>query len=313
MHACGHDTHVAMLASAARVLADHRDDIAGRVLLMFQPGEEGFHGARHMIEEGLLDDRPRPPRRRATRCTSPRPCPPASVQSRPGPLMAAADVLRVTVTGRGGHASAPHDALDPVPAAAADGRARCRWRSRGGSTRTTRPSLTIAHITAGTTNNVIPETAFLEGTLRTLSGPCGPGCSRRSTGCAGTPRWPTAARRWSRSSRATRSPSTTRTRPPRCARWPWTCSGASGSSTCSAPIMGAEDFSYVLAEVPGRARVPRRLPARRRSGHRAAQPLQPRRVRRGRDGRTGSRCTPGWRCGPDACLRARRGRAPLLA
>ena len=63
MHACGHDTHVAMLASAARVLADHRDDIAGRVLLMFQPGEEGFHGARYMIEEGLLDDA-RPPGRR---------------------------------------------------------------------------------------------------------------------------------------------------------------------------------------------------------------------------------------------------------
>ena len=55
MHACGHDTHVAMLASAARLLAGRREQLAGRVLLMFQPGEEGFHGARVMIDEGLLD------------------------------------------------------------------------------------------------------------------------------------------------------------------------------------------------------------------------------------------------------------------
>jgi hippurate hydrolase len=57
MHACGHDTHVAMLASAARVLVERRAELAGRVLFMFQPGEEGFHGARYMIDEGLLDDR----------------------------------------------------------------------------------------------------------------------------------------------------------------------------------------------------------------------------------------------------------------
>ena len=55
MHACGHDTHVAMLASAARLLAERRAELAGQVLFMFQPGEEGFHGARYMLEEGLLD------------------------------------------------------------------------------------------------------------------------------------------------------------------------------------------------------------------------------------------------------------------
>ena len=56
MHACGHDTHVAMLASSVRLLADRRDALRGKVLFMFQPGEEGYHGARYMIEEGLLDD-----------------------------------------------------------------------------------------------------------------------------------------------------------------------------------------------------------------------------------------------------------------
>src|SRR6185437_4178400 len=107
----------AMHASAARVLADHRDDIAGRVLLMFQPGEEGFHGARYMIEEGLLDEHGRPDAAYALHISST--VPTGELQTRAGPVMAAADVLRVTVTGRGGHASAPHDALDPVPAAAA--------------------------------------------------------------------------------------------------------------------------------------------------------------------------------------------------
>src|SRR3954463_5534575 len=55
MHACGHDTHTAMLAGAAKLLAERRDELAGRVLFMFQPGEEGHHGARYMLEEGLLD------------------------------------------------------------------------------------------------------------------------------------------------------------------------------------------------------------------------------------------------------------------
>ena len=56
MHACGHDTHTSMLVQAARQLSAHRDELAGRVLFMFQPGEEGHHGARFMIEDGLLDE-----------------------------------------------------------------------------------------------------------------------------------------------------------------------------------------------------------------------------------------------------------------
>jgi hippurate hydrolase len=106
MHACGHDTHVAMLASAARVLAERRDQLAGRVLFMFQPGEEGFHGARHMIDEGLLDrtgPAGRPEAAYALHISATLPA--GEVHVRPGPLMAAADTIKVTVNGRGGHAS----------------------------------------------------------------------------------------------------------------------------------------------------------------------------------------------------------------
>ncbi|MHA6792101.1 M20 metallopeptidase family protein [Pseudonocardia bannensis] len=171
MHACGHDTHVAMLASAARLLARRREQLAGRVLLMFQPGEEGFHGARYMIDEGLLarsGPAGTPDSAYALHISATLPS--GELHTRPGPIMAAADVVRVTVTGRGGHASAPHDALDPVPAAAAMVGALQTMLTRRVDTH--QPAvLTVSHITAGTTNNIIPETAFLEGTLRTMSEP----------------------------------------------------------------------------------------------------------------------------------------------
>ena len=248
MHACGHDTHVAMLASAARVLADHRDDIAGRVLLMFQPGEEGFHGARYMIEEGLLDEHGRPDAAYALHISST--VPTGELQTRAGPVMAAADVLRVTVTGRGGHASAPHDALDPVPAAAAMvGALQVALTRRIDAHH---PAvLTIAHITAGTTNNVIPETAFLEGTLRTLSGPVRARLLEEidrvclhtalAHGCTAEveiePGYPVTVND-ADAAAAVRGLAVDML-------------GRKRVVDMVAPIMGAEDFSYVLAEVPG--------------------------------------------------------------
>ena len=173
MHACGHDTHVAMLTSAARVLAERRDEIAGRVLLMFQPGEEGHHGARHMLDEGLLDvpplaDGTESPVDAAFAIHTTSALPTGWVSTRGGALMASADVLRITVTGRGGHASEPHRALDPVPVA-------CEIVTALSSmiTRSIDPFdpavLTVGSIHAGTTNNVIPETASIEGTIRAVS------------------------------------------------------------------------------------------------------------------------------------------------
>jgi hippurate hydrolase len=251
MHACGHDTHVAMLASTARVLAARRDELAGRVVFMFQPGEEGFHGARYMIEEGLLDRRGpagRPDAAFALHISATLPS--GEVHIRPGPVMAAADTIRVTVSGRGGHASAPHDALDPVPAAAAMVGALQTAVTRRIDTH--QPVvLTIAHILAGTTTNVIPETAFLEGTLRTLSEASrtamheeihrvcrytamAHGCTAEveiEQGYPVTVNDDAAARRIDDVASAVLGPNRVVAMP--------------------TPIMGAEDFSYVLSEVPG--------------------------------------------------------------
>ncbi|MGH3796279.1 MAG: M20 metallopeptidase family protein [Pseudonocardiaceae bacterium] len=166
MHACGHDLHVAMLASAARLIATRREELAGRVLLMFQPGEEGFHGARHMLDEGLLEVAGMPEQALALHVTSTLDC--GLVQSRPGAIMGSSDVLRVVVTGRGGHASAPQNAIDPIPAAAAMVGAMQTMVTR--TLNVFDPAVvTVSRITAGTNSNIIPEHAELEGTIRALS------------------------------------------------------------------------------------------------------------------------------------------------
>jgi amidohydrolase len=173
MHACGHDTHTAMLVGAAKLLSAQRADIAGRILFMFQPGEEGNHGARFMLDEGLLDlpartDGSPSPVTAAYALHITSVLPTGWLSCRGGSIMAAADTMYITVKGRGGHASEPYRALDPIPIACEIVQALQTMITR--RINVFDPAVvTVGKIVAGTVNNIIPETAQIEGTIRAVS------------------------------------------------------------------------------------------------------------------------------------------------
>jgi amidohydrolase len=168
MHACGHDLHTAGLVGAVRLLCERRETLAGTVVFMFQPGEEGGGGARIMIEEGVLDAAGSPVVAAYALHVAASVLPNGWVATRPGAIMAAADVLHTTMHGRGGHGSSPHLALDPVPAA-------CEAVTALQTMVTRRFDafdpvvVTVGSFHAGTANNVIPDDAAFSATIRSFS------------------------------------------------------------------------------------------------------------------------------------------------
>ncbi|MGH8792639.1 MAG: M20 metallopeptidase family protein [Stackebrandtia sp.] len=168
MHACGHDLHTAGLVGAAKLLCARRESLAGDVLFMFQPGEEGWDGAGHMIAEGVMEKAGRPVDAAYGLHVTSSEFEKGVFAARPGPLMAASDGLFVKVLGEGGHGSKPYGARDPIPAACEMVTALQTMIGRRFDV--FEPVvLTVGVINAGTRRNIIPDDAGFEATVRTFS------------------------------------------------------------------------------------------------------------------------------------------------
>lgn len=165
MHACGHDGHTAMLLGAAQIIAERRDELARNVVLCFQPAEEGKGGALAMIEDGALDD-PHVDRVYGLHLWSQLRS--GLVAARGGPVMASSDSIEITIRGRGGHGAAPHETVDPIVTSAYFVAQLQSVVSR--QVHPTQPAVvTIGSIHGGTIHNVIPDDVRLLGTVRAFA------------------------------------------------------------------------------------------------------------------------------------------------
>jgi amidohydrolase len=164
MHACGHDAHMAIGLTVARLLYNHRSEFKGTVKLMFQPGEEGLGGAERMIADGVLQN-PVPDVALALHVWNEKPV--GWIGIVPGPVMAAADTFSIRITGKGGHGASPNLTHDPILAAS-----QVVSALQGIVARNIPPLktavVTVAAIHAGDAFNVIPAEALLKGTIRSF-------------------------------------------------------------------------------------------------------------------------------------------------
>jgi hippurate hydrolase len=240
-----------MLAGAVRLLCARRDSLKGEVRFMFQPGEEGFHGARFMLDDGLLggNDGTQLPDAAFALHVMPN-ARHGQIAGRAGALMAAADKFDVVVRGRGGHASMPHFAQDPLPVAAEIVLALQSAVTRQFDAHD--PVVcTVSKIEGGTAHNVIPDSVSLLGTLRTLS----PRHRvRLHAVVAQVAHGVAQAHGMEADVTVTEGFPVTLCDPRAVALGAETTAALFGEGVwheLQRPIMGAEDFSYVLEKVPG--------------------------------------------------------------
>ena len=323
MHACGHDLHMAMLVGAARLLSAHRDALAGDVVFMFQPGEEGWNGAGYMLDEGILDAAGRRPDAAYAMHVSSGKYPTGVFCARPGTLMAASDWLEVTVRGQGAHGSSPHLGRDPISAAAEIVSSLHALVTRRFDVFDP-VVITVGSLHGGTARNIIPDDARFLATVRTFSDAArarvreeAPELCRQVGAAFGVEveavyhdEYPRTVNDAAHAAFAARTVADV--------------FGDDGYQPMDVPEAGAEDFSRVLQAVPGcylmlgastrpdyeaapsnhspRARVQRRGAAPRRAAVQPARdPVAGRRVSRRRARSDGSNRTGAQLCPPTCC------------
>lgn len=250
MHACGHDGHMATLMGVAAILNEIKNELPVCVKLIFQPAEEEGGGAERLVKAGVLDGRIGPEVKAIFGLHGWPGLPVGCVATKPDVLLAATDVFKATIIGKGCHAAFPHLGVDPIAATCEAVLNLQQVVSR--EIDPTEPAVvTVGIVRAGTATNIIPDEASIEGTARTISGRARAlvkaAVSRRIEGVVAAGGC-TAKIEWIEGYPATvNDPAMA----DYVARTAWRVLGAGRYFPAARPAMGGEDFAYYLQKVPG--------------------------------------------------------------